>query len=89
MSKYKEYIVDLADRIGKEIDEVTPSDIEFDFMCKSQSIWANPKSSLEIKEENKYFLPKIPISMLKGYEIGDVFIQKNILTGQNYYYLVV
>jgi hypothetical protein len=90
MGKYKEYISDLADRLGKEFDQVTPNDVEFDFMNKAQSIWADSKSHPYLKEDNKVFLPKVSITLLKDgvYKIGDVFVQKNTLTGQEYYYLV-
>ncbi len=91
MGKYKEYIMDLAEKIGKDFSEVTQNDIEFDFMEKAQCIWADPNSDSELKEKNKIFLPPISISIVRdgSYGVGDVFIQENTLTGQKYYYLVV
>jgi len=91
MGKYKEYVMNLADKIGKDFNEVTQNDIEFDFMERAQCVWADPNSDSEIREENKIFLPPISISLLKDgiYSIGDVFIQENTLSGQKYYYLVV
>jgi len=91
MGKYKEYVIDLATRIGKNFEDVTSSDIEFDFMQKAQSIWSDSNSDYQLKEDNKKFLPKISISLLKDgiYNIGDVYIQDNILNGSKYYYLVV
>lgn len=89
MGKYKEYIIDLAEKLGKEFEDVTQNDIDFDMMKKAQNIWADSNSTHDLKEEYKVFLPTVSIDLTFSHSLGDVIIQENSLTGQKYFYLVV
>ena len=80
----------LAEKLGKEFEDVTQNDIDFDMMKKAQNIWADSNSSDSIKEKYKAFLPTVSIDLVSSvYNLGDVFDQENTLTGQKYFYLVV
>ena len=90
MGKYKDYLIDLAEEMGINFEEVTQNDIEWDFMKRAQCIWADSSSDEELKQSNKKFLPKVSITFLNKdvYSVGDVLSQENTLTGQKYYYLI-
>ncbi len=90
MGKYKEYIDDLAVRLGKDFSDVTESDVSFDFMKRAQGIFSDKNSSLEDRQKFKEFLPKISISLVSGdfYNIGDIFIQENTLDGSKSFYII-
>lgn len=89
MGKYKLYVEELANKLGKDFDEVTQLDIEFDFMKQAQRVFSDEKSTPEDRERFKTFLPKISLDVVSDfYKVGDVFIQENSLSGDKNFYLI-
>lgn len=89
MGKYKEYVEELANKLGKDFEDITESDIQFDFMKGAQGVFSDKKSTPQEREKFKEFLPKIPISLVSDYYgVGDIFVQENTLSGEKSFYLV-
>jgi len=62
MSYIKNYMFDLADKLGKDVNEVTQQDMDDDFAEKAQAIWDNKDSTEEEKQACKGSLPKITVA---------------------------
>lgn len=56
MSRIKEYVMELAEKLGKDFEEVTQDDMEQDFRNSAQITWNDPNSTDKEKEDTKRFL---------------------------------
>jgi hypothetical protein len=61
MSRIKNYMFELAEKLGKDVNEITQSDMDKDFEEKAQIIWARKESTDEEKQACKGNLPKITV----------------------------
>ena len=89
MSYIKNYMFDLAEKLGREdVNSITSEDMERDFQDKAQEVWRNPKSTDKEKSECKQFLPKISMNL-----IGNNLVNASIVNGilydkDGFYYLI-
>lgn len=90
MGKVKEYMLDLAQKLDKDFDEVTNEDMERDFANK---VWSNWDSTEEELESCKKFLDTKPYKDVAFYDaeegtpkfkVGDVMCD-----GNGIHYLIV
>jgi hypothetical protein len=61
MSYIKDYMFELAEKLGKDVNEITDFDMYKDFEEKAQIIWSNKESTHEEKQRCKGSLPKITV----------------------------
>lgn len=94
MSKIKEYISGLAEKLNKDFDEVTDEDMELDFRNNAQKVWADENSTEKELESCKQYLDKIPYSKVCFYDAetdeGPKFkVGSVLMKGDGLCYLVV
>lgn len=68
MGKVKEYMMELADRYGKEFEEITQDDIHRDFEQKAQKVWSDLNSTHEELMACKQYLRTKKWSEVKFYD---------------------
>ena len=72
MGAIKNYMMELADKLGKEFDEVTNEDIQRELYNQAQEIFLNGASSQEELEKSKAILPTKNVSEVKYGKVGEV-----------------
>lgn len=68
MGKVKELMMELADHLGKEFEEITQDDIQRNFESNAQKVWSDLNSSYEELMECKQFLRTKKWSEVKFYD---------------------
>ena len=68
MGRMKEYMMELADNLNKDFEEITQEDMERDFKLKAQQVWNDPNTSWKEKQDCKQYLPKKSYDEVKFYD---------------------
>lgn len=77
MSAIKNYIIDLANELGKDIEDITNEDIHTSMYSRAQEIFANGPSSEEEIKNFINFLPTMNQELIPNSEIGHIYQDKN------------
>lgn len=64
----KEYMMELADNLNKDFEEITQEDMERDLELKAQKVWNDPNTSWKEKQDCKQYLRKKSYSEVKFYD---------------------
>lgn len=77
MGAIKNYMMELADKLGKDFEDVTNEDIQMEFYNQAQEVFSNGASSLDEIERMKEFLPTKSINDVKSGKIGEVMMDNS------------
>ena len=77
MGAIKKYMMELADKLGKDFEDVTNEDIQMELFNQAQEVFTNGASSFDELERMKDFLPTKSVSEIKSGKVGEVMMDNS------------
>jgi len=84
MGAIKHYIMELADKLGKNFEEVTNEDIQNELFNQAQELFSNGAYSQNELDGMRQFLPTKNVTEIKSGNVDEIFMDN---TGT--FYLIV
>jgi len=84
MGAIKHYMMELADKLGKDFEEVTNEDIQNELFNQAQELFSNGSYSQNELDGMKQFLPTKKATEIKSGNVDEIFMDN---TGT--FYLIV